>query len=75
MIVTLNDLEIEPADIFNKYIQATVTDKLWTILGPEFGSDASMIAVIARALYGQQLEGAGFRSHLASCMESMGYLP
>ena len=35
MIATLNDLEVKSGDILNIYVQATVTDKLWTTLGPE----------------------------------------
>ena len=42
-------------------------------MGPEFCKDARMIAVIVRALYGIKSAGAAFRSHLAKCMESLGY--
>ena len=44
----------------NAFIQAPVTEKLWTTLGPEFGKDA-----------GKTLKSAGavFRSHLAKCIE------
>ena len=36
MIVTLNDLKVKLGDILNAYVQAPVTEKLWTNLGPEF---------------------------------------
>ena len=53
MIATINDLEIKSDDILNGYVQATITVKVWTTLGPEFGKDAGNTAVIIRALYGQ----------------------
>ena len=42
-------------------------------MGLEIGKDARMTAVIVIALYGLKSAGAAFRSHLAKCMESMGY--
>ena len=57
----------------NAYVQAPATEKVWTFLGHEFGKDARKTAVIVRALYGLKSAGAAFRSHLARCMESLGY--
>ena len=73
MIATLNDLEVKSGNILNAYVQAPVTEKVWTTLGPEFGKDAEKTAVIDRALYGLKSAGAAFKSHLAKCMESLGY--
>lgn len=73
MIATLNDLEVKPADILNAYIQAPETEKVWTILGTEFGSDASKTEMIVRILCGSKSAGAAFKSHLTRCMKSMGY--
>ena len=56
MITALNDLEIKLTNILNKYVQAPVTEKLWTLLGPEFGIDASKTAVIIRTLHDPKLE-------------------
>ena len=56
----------------NDYVQAPVTEEVWTTLGPELSNDTRKTAVIVRALYGLKSEGA-FRNHLAKCMESMGY--
>ena len=42
-------------------------------MGSEFGKDARKTAVIARVLYGIKSAGAAFKSHLARCMESLGY--
>ena len=51
MIITFNDLEMKSADVLNAYVQAPLTEKVWTVVDPEFGSDAGKIAVIVRALY------------------------
>ena len=49
MIAALNNLEVKSGDIFNVYIQASVTGKVQTALDPEFGKDSRKIAVIVRA--------------------------
>ena len=51
----------------------TSRHQLQKTLGPEFGKDMGKTAVIVRALYDLKSAGAAFRSHLAKCMESMGY--
>jgi hypothetical protein len=50
-----------------------MTEKVWTVLGPEFGIDASKSAIIVRALYGLKSACAAFRAHLASFMHQMSY--
>ena len=60
MISALNDLEVKLGDILSTHVQGSVTDKVWTTLGPEFGKDTIMIAVIFRALYDLKLRGAAF---------------
>jgi hypothetical protein len=35
-------------------------EKVWTILGPEFGSEAGKGAIIVRALYALKSAGAAF---------------
>jgi len=72
-IAALNDLEVKAGDVLNAYITAPITEKVWTVLGPEFGPDAGKNAVIVRALYGLKSAGAAFRAHLASCMRDLGY--
>ena len=72
-IAALNDLEVKTADIKNAYLTAPVTEKIWTILGPEFGEDAGKKAIIVRALYGLRSAGEAFRNHLADCMQTLGY--
>ena len=75
MIPDLNDLEVKSADILNAYEQAPVMEKVLSMLGHGFVNDVHKVVGILKALYGLISAGAAFRSHLASCMESMGYLP
>ena len=44
MIASLNDLDVFTCDIGNAYLNANCREKLWTIAGPEFGSDKGSIA-------------------------------
>jgi hypothetical protein len=57
------------------YLTAPITEKVWTVRGPEFGEDAGKRALIVRALYGLKSAGAAFRNHLASCMDHLGWKP
>ncbi len=59
-IASLNDLEVKERNVLNAYITAPVKEKVWTILGPEFGHDADRSAIIVRALYGLKSAGAVF---------------
>ena len=45
-IAALKDLEVKVGDVLNAYITAPITEKVWTILGPEFGPDAGKTAII-----------------------------
>jgi hypothetical protein len=74
-LAALNDLDVKMADIENAYLLAPITEKVWTVLGPEFGDDAGKRALIVRALYGLKSAGAAFRNHLAECMKHLGWHP
>ena len=52
LIASLNDLDVVTCDIGNAYLNADCREKLWTIAGPEFGSERGSVIVISRALYG-----------------------
>jgi hypothetical protein len=67
-LAALNDLEVKMADIENAYLTAPVLEKIWCVLGPEFGANAGKQAIIVRSLYGLKSSGASFRNHLADCM-------
>ena len=60
MTVIFDDFDVELGDILNAYVQAPVTERVWTTLGHEFGKDAKKTAGIARALYGLKSVAANF---------------
>jgi hypothetical protein len=57
---SLNDLEVKVGNVLNAYITAPVKEKVWTILGPEFGLDSGKSAIIVHALYGLKSASAAF---------------
>ena len=59
----------------NANVKAPCSEKIWTVLGKEFGADQGKKSIIVRALYGLKSSGAAFHSHLAVCMRSIGYTP
>ncbi len=73
IMAALNDLNVKVGDVFNAYITAPITEKVWTVLGPEFGIEAGKSAIIVCTLYGLKSAGAAFCVHLASLMCQMGY--
>ena len=73
-VAALNNLRVMTADIQNAYLNSPCDEKIWTILGPEWGPDQEgKKAIIVRALYRLKSAGASFRAHLAGCMNNIGY--
>ena len=58
----------------NAYLTAKCREKIWTISGPEFGTEAGKIMIV-RALYGLKSSGAAFRALLAEVLYDAGYRP
>ena len=38
-MAVLHDLEVKAANVLNAYVMAFHHEKIWTLLGPEFGDD------------------------------------
>ena len=74
-IAALNGLKVLGCDIQNAYLTAKCREKIWTIAGPEFGTDAGKVMIIVRALYGLKSSGAAFRALLAETLHDIGYKP
>jgi hypothetical protein len=72
-MAALNDLNIKVGDVFNAYITAPTTKRVWTVLVPEFGDAAGKSAIIVHTLHGLKSAGAAFHAHLASFMHQMGH--
>jgi hypothetical protein len=75
LLAALNNVEVKTADIENAYITAPCAQKIYSVLGPEFGSDAGKRAFVVRALYSLKSAGELFRNHLADCMRHLGFTP
>jgi hypothetical protein len=74
-LADVNNLDVKMADIENACLTAPITEKVWTVFGPEFGDDAGKRELIVRDLYGLKSSGAAFRNHLAECMKNLGCNP
>jgi hypothetical protein len=60
LMAALNDLNVKVGDVLNAYITAPITEKVWIVLGLEFGTDAGKSAIIVHDLYGLTSAGAAF---------------
>jgi hypothetical protein len=56
-LAALNDLNVKMADIENAYLTDPITEKIWTVLGLEFGDDAGKQALIVHVFYGLKSSG------------------
>ena len=74
-ISALNNPQVKAGGVMNAYVTAPCSEKIWTVLGKEFGTDQGKKSIIVRALYGLKSSGVAFHAHLADCMRSMGYTP
>ena len=74
-VAALNELDILACDIQNAYLTAECREKIWTVAGPEFGSEKGSIMLIKMALYGLKSSGAAFRAKLAGVLHDCGYTP
>ena len=74
-LAALNGLDILACDIQYAYITAQCREKIWTVAGPEFGSDIGKIFIIKMALYGLKSSGAVFFSLLAETLQELNYVP
>ena len=63
-LADLNDLPVNVAYIHNSYIAASITEKIWMVLGREFGEDAGRKAILLCSLYGLKSSVSAFQNHL-----------
>ncbi|CAJ1969005.1 unnamed protein product [Cylindrotheca closterium] len=75
-LAALNALEVKAADIQNAYLTAPlVSEKIWTVCGPEFGKDKGRKAFVVRALYGLRAARHDYRTFLSEYMQNLGWKP
>ena len=47
--------------------------EIWTIAGPEFGSEEGTMMIVKMALYGLKSSGAAFRAKLEGVLKDIQY--
>ena len=75
LTAALNRLQVMACDIQNAYLTSNCCEKIWTYVGPEFGSECGQPVIIKKALYGPKSSGAAFRAHLAETLHDIGFKP
>ena len=75
LLAGLNGLDIYAADIQNAFLESPCSEKFFTKLGQEFGSDAGKLAIVVRALYGLKSAAASFGKFLAENLKNLGWRP
>ena len=71
---SLNGLDIMVSGIQNAYLQSPISEKYWTICGPDFGPELQGCkAYIAQKLYQNCCAGRDFRQDHRECREILGY--
>jgi hypothetical protein len=73
LLAALNGLDVCVADVGNAYLNADCREKIWTVAGPEFGSDAGSVMIVTKALYGLKSSGAAWRALFASTLIDLGF--
>ena len=75
IIIINSNLSVLAADIGNAYPHAKTSEKLYTILGEEYGSLGGKILVFDKGLYGLRSSGARFHEHLSDILRKMDFFP
>lgn len=76
LLASLNDLQVLVADVAGAYLNAPCPEKVYTVLGPEFGDLEGRTALVVKALYGLKSSGFAWRSHCTTVLrEEMGFRP
>jgi hypothetical protein len=73
LVAALNDLQLLACDIQNAYLTTNCCQHIYTIAGPEFGSEAGLVMIVKKALYGLKSSGAAFCAHLAEALYDLNY--
>ena len=73
LLVGLNELDVQAADISNAYLNAPCRELIWIVAGPEFGSNEGCDMKVVRAWYGLKSSGASWHTTLSQTMMDMKY--
>ena len=70
----LNDLKVKGSNIQNAFLAAPCEEKIFTMLGEEFGPNEGKRAIEVWASCGLKSARASFNRHLADCMRNLGFV-
>jgi len=68
-----NKLQVMAADIGNAYLHVKTREKLYTVLGEEFGTLGGKVLIFDKGLYGLRSSGARFHEHLSDILRKNGF--
>lgn len=57
----------------NDYITAPNKEKVWSLVGAEYGKDKGCMALVVRSFYDTKSASAAFRNYMAGFMRHLGY--
>ena len=60
-------------DMCNAYLNVLYQEKIWCVIGAEFGSDKGKIMIKCHALYGFKSSGASWRATFTETLNDIGY--
>jgi hypothetical protein len=75
LLVELNGLKVEAADVGNAHPEACTKEKLYVVAGPEFGDRQGSVMVIIKALCGLRTSGSCFHEKFADTASSCHAIP
>ena len=75
VIAALMELQVIAADVGSAYIQALTIEKMYTVLGKEFGEWEGVKVIIVKALYGLKLSSHMWWRKCADSLRKMGFRP
>jgi hypothetical protein len=74
-LAELNYLELWATDIDTAYLEASTSENVYIIAGPEFGEREGHILIISKALYSLRSSCARWHDRFADCIREIGFFP
>ena len=76
LISIMNQLTLWGGDVGNAYLNGFTKEKVYTILGPEYGPELEgRIAIVVKSYYGLKTSSARWAEHLADTLRNLGWKP
>jgi len=75
IVAALKNLDILACDVQNTCLTSYCREKIYVIVGPEFGLEKGKIMIVKKALYRLKISRTEFRSLLAKTIWKMGHRP